>query len=161
MIHEADNTFTQEGLEEWIVEQSGKYTDLTKQLLDDVSSAAIDFVEKKLISVSCTTAFYEDGKFPERIATNILRRKRAAGSSELTHLLVLSDIREVILSSWTANQFNEVFADPNIKGAKEERTEWLNTLVLIETKITKQEKLTLQDYKAVDSVKTWLLPKLS
>lgn len=161
LIHETDNTFTQEGLEEWIVEQSGKYTDLTKQLLDDVSSAAIDFVEKKLISVSCTTAFYEDGKFPERIATNILRRKRAAGSSELTHLLVLSDIREVILSSWTANQFNEVFADPNIKGAKEERTEWLNTLVLIETKITKQEKLTLQDYKAVDSVKTWLLPKLS
>lgn len=161
LIHEADNTFTQEGLEEWIVEQSGKYTDLTKQLLNDISSVVIDFVEKKLVSVSGTTAFYEDGKFPERVATNILKRKRAAGSSELTHLLVLSDIREVILSSWTANQFNEVFADPNVKGAKEERTEWLNIIVSIESKITKQEKLTLQDYKAVDSVKTWLLPKLS
>jgi len=129
--------------------------------LNDISSVVIDFVEKKLVSVSGTTAFYEDGKFPERVATNILKRKRAAGSSELTHLLVLSDIREVILSSWTANQFNEVFADPNVKGAKEERTEWLNIIVSIESKITKQEKLTLQDYKAVDSVKTWLLPKLS
>ncbi len=160
IIHDADNSFTQEGLEEWIVEQSGKYTDLTKQILTEVSLSTINFVEKKLTSATGSSTFYEDGKFPEKIATNILKRKRAA-NTELDHLLVLSDIRDVILASWTANQFNEVFADPNIKGAKEERTEWLNTIVSIESKITKQEKLAQQDYKAVDSVKKWLLPKIA
>lgn len=157
LIYDVDKSFKPEGLEEWIVQQSGKYTDMTEESLKELSSAAIVFVEEKLKASACSEVFYEDPRFPEKIATNILKRKRESGGA-LEHLLVLSDIRDIILSSWTANQFDKVFANPNMKGTKEERTEWINQIVSVESKLTKKENLSLQDFKLVESVRNWLLP---
>lgn len=84
----------------------------------------------------------------------IFERKRK--KQNLSVLLELTDIRDIILNSWTENEFNKVFADPRVKGPKEEKTEWLNNLVEIQGKINKEEKLALADFQTVQSVSDWL-----
>lgn len=152
-MHEADPSFTQKDLEKWIIEQSGLYTDKTKQILEGLSNKIISFVQTKLIS-AYGTDYYLNSKIPEKVSSRIFERKRK--NQNLSVLVELTDIRDIILNSWTENEFNKVFADPQVKGPKEEKTEWLNNLVEIQGKINKEEKLALADFQTVQSISEWL-----
>lgn len=152
-MHEADSTFTQIGLDKWIIEQSGLYTDQTKQILEEISTRIIGFVQSKLIN-AYGSDFYLNSKIPEKVSSRIFDRKRK--NQNLSILLELSDIRDIVLNSWTENEFNKVFADPRVKGPKEEKTEWLNKLVEVQNKIGKEEKLAMADFQTVQAITEWL-----
>lgn len=158
MIYDRDNSFTQEGLEEWIIQQSGIYSEKTKELLNNLSNAIIDTVEKK-VKEAYGDEYYMNQSFPAKIGQAVFERKRENPQRE--HFIELQDVRVIILESWTANSFKEIFSNPSIKGNKDETTKWISTLVDINTKIIRNEKLSQSDYEHVSNVTKWLLPRIT
>lgn len=156
-MHEADNSFTQDGLDMWIVEQSGLYTEQTKKSIDKLSSEIVSFVEDTLIEAYGEN-YYFDAKIPDKISSKIFDRRRK--NSQATRYIELEDIRDIILTSWTENHFDDYFSNPQIKGKKEEKTQWLNKLVEIRNKIDKEEKLTESDFQIVQYTANWFLPSI-
>ena len=169
LMNEADPTFDQPGLREWIVEQSGKYSEDTRNLVNELSSKIIEIVEKQLKEAYGGEEYYLGEKIPESITAKLVKKKkelkkqakeieeRGEDSSQIlgTPLLELSDVREIALSSWTENGFDKLLGDKTMSGRKEERTEWLNNLVKTQEKLKKEEKLTMSDYQIVKNITDW------
>lgn len=153
LIYDRDNSFTQEGLEEWIIQQSGIYSEKTKELLDQLSERIVNIVEEILKKAYGEKTFFTSSKIPKKTGQAIFERMR--DNPNLKHLIELQDVRPIILESWTENGFKDIFCDPERKGNKEETTEWLNKLVEVNNKINKNEKLSQFDFETVSNISIW------
>ena len=152
MVHVQDSSFTTEGLEEWIVQDSGAYTEKTNVLLSEMVPWLISTTENTLKELFDDNYMIE---LPSSVLTAV--QKRLQKDRDREHFLELKDLQDVITYQWKDKL--EPVLGYNCKGGKNQRTEYLKTLLTISNAIDKGKEVSEAQYHKVEDIYIWFKAK--
>ena len=151
LIYDVDNSFAPDGLKEWIIEQSGKWSENTKAILDSLIPNVIELTDR-ILHVNYGNEF--ERELPPEIYMAMYNRKKANPGREC--YLEIKDIRPIALNDW-AGLFQKYFSDKSMNsGDKNQKTEYLSTLTKVQESISKGIPVTEEQYNEIDRINTWL-----
>ena len=167
-IHDRFNNFNPKGLQEWITDNSGKFNNQSKILVDRIQLAIRDNLFEELKN-EFNDRWWYDGvpkETQKRSANEAIER----GSKEPHwHFVYLLDYLKIITSNWAL--FQDSYSDPNKdvyqgstngKSRKEKATHWFSKLNDIRIKVSHPERASVSEdeFKFLSNLAGWLLPKI-
>jgi DNA sulfur modification protein DndB len=156
-IHNRFNDFNPDGLEKWMVDNSGKFNDATRTATEGFEIG----IKQKLYAVleeKFGASWWKDGIPPEirkGAATTKIDEDSEEPESEFLHLI---DYKKVASRNWEI--CSPVFADPAIKRNKEDQLKWLDKLNPIRNKVAHNRKITSEDFDFIKQLNEWLPDRL-
>ncbi len=165
-LHEKFKDFNPEGLEEYWRDNSMKFNEDAYKLIRDIELYIKDNIIKKLneyygenwFRLGCPKAVYDSA---QKLASDKNYNKQAGEPDELPQdQLHLIEYRDIMLyrSNWS-ELFEKDFADPNIKGGREKKTEWLCKLNQIRNQNFHTYSVKEEEYPLLKNIAEWLLHK--
>jgi DNA sulfur modification protein DndB len=157
-IHKIYKDFDPDGLQKWIVDNSGKFNEVAKQFAEKIE----DGIKLKVFSMledKFGTTWWKDGVPPEirkNAATTKIDENSEEPDSEFLHL---PDYKKIIYKHWET-VFKPVFADPSIKSNKDAQMKWFDLLIPLRNKVAHNRKVTQEDHAFVVQLNEWLPGKL-
>ncbi len=160
--------FNPEGLQEWIRDNSGRFNEDSKLIVDKIQLSIRDHLFNTLKDEYVNRWWY-DGvpkETQKRAAAEAIER----GSKEPHwNFVFLLDYLKIITTNW--GLFKDIYADPNKevyqgqdygKSHKEKGTHWFNTLNSIRIKVSHPERAPVieSEYKFLKNLENWLLQNL-
>lgn len=152
IVYSVDNSFAPNGLEQWIVEQSGQYTDSSRQIIETLTKTIVQLTYNKLIESYGETDYIYS--LPQKVLLEIQKRKQKNPSRE--NCLEIEDIQSIVKTLWK-DVFEPVLGDKSKSGDKEKRTEYLDKIVRIKAKLEKGEMISENEYTEVYEIKKWFI----
>ena len=156
-IHNRFNDFAPEGLEKWVIDNSGKFNDATRAATERFESGIKEALYVKLQEKFSDT-WWKDGVPPEirkSAATTKIDEDSDDHESDFLHLI---DYKKVASRNWEL--CCPIFADPAIKRNKEEQLKWFDKLNPIRNKVSHNRKISAEDYEFIKQLNEWLPEKL-
>ncbi len=165
-LHEKFKDFNPEGLEEYWRDNSMKFNEAAYKLIRDIELYIKDKIIKKLsdyygenwFRLGCPKAVYDSA---HKLASDKNYNKQAGELDELPQdQLHLIEYREIMLyhTNWS-ELFEKDFGDPNIKGDRKKRTEWLCKLNQIRNQNFHTYSVKEDEYLLLKNIAEWLLHK--
>jgi len=152
-IHNTFRTFDPEGLQKWIVENSGKYKDVARTITDRIELG----IKNKVYTVlqdKYGSTWWKDGVPPEERKKAAVEKINANSDEPEHEFLFLTDYKKVIARNW--DLFKNIFADPAIKGHRDEQLKWFDTLNPIRTQASFGRNVSSEDYGFLSQLNEWL-----
>ena len=156
-IHNRFNDFAPEGLGKWIIDNSGKFNDATRNATERFEIG----IKEKLYTVleeKFGASWWKDGVPPEirkAAATTKIDEDSEEPESEFLHLI---EYKKVASRNWEI--CSPFFADPAVKRNKDEQLKWFDKLNPIRNKVAHNRKITADDYDFIKQLNEWLPEKL-
>ncbi len=165
-LHDRFADFNPEGLEEYWRDNSMKFNEDAFKLIRDIELYIKDKIINKLkehygenwFRLGCPKAVYDSA---QKLASDKNYNKQADEIDELPQdQLHLIEYREIMmhLSNWS-ELFEKDFADPNIKGDKKKKTEWLCKVNEIRNQNFHTYSVKEEEYLLLKNIAEWLLHK--
>lgn len=156
-IHSRYSDFSPEGLQKWMVDNSGKFNDITRTAIEKFEKG-IKVKVYAVLEEKYGVSWWKDGVPPDirkSAATTKIDEDSEEPESEFLHLI---DYRKIISRNWEICK--TAFADPEIKSNKDEQLKWLDRLNPVRNKVSHNRKITTEDYEFVKHINDWLPEKL-
>jgi DNA sulfur modification protein DndB len=157
-IHNIYKDFDPEGLQKWIVDNSGKFNEVAKQFAEKIEVG----IKQKVFSTledKFGASWWKDA-IPPDIKKNAYNIKVDENSEEPDYeFLHLPDYKKIISKHWETI-FKPIFADPSIKSNKEAQLKWFDSLIPLRNKVAHNRKVTQEDHTFVVQLNEWLPGKL-
>jgi DNA sulfur modification protein DndB len=156
-IHNRFSDFSPEGLRKWMVDNSGKFNDITRTATEKFENGIKNKVYS-LLKEKFEATWWKDGvplDIRKSAATTKIDEDSEEPESEFLHL---TDYRKIISRNWEICK--PVFADPAIKSNKDEQLKWFDKLILIRNKVAHNRKITTEDFEFIKQLNDWLPEKL-
>ena len=157
-IHNSFKSFDPEGLQKWLIDNSGKFNDVARIFTDKVEEG----IKNKIYSVleeKFGATWWKDSIPPDI-------KKSAAGiridedsdepDSEFLHL---PDYKKIIYKHWESI-FKPIFADPAVKSNKDQQMKWFDKLIPLRNKVAHNRKVTQEDHVFITEINEWLPARL-
>lgn len=163
-IHNRFEDFNPEGLEKFWQDNSMKYNEEAFKIIRDIEL----YIKKNVFSrlqdkfganwfrLGCPKNVYDNA---QKLASDKNYEKTDNSVDEIAEdQLHLIDYRDIILysSNWS-ELFEQKFADPNIKGDKKKRTEWMQKLNSIRNQNFHTYSITSEEFELLNVIKSWLI----
>jgi DNA sulfur modification protein DndB len=168
-IHERFKNFEPKGLLEWVRDNSGRFNNDAKLIVDKIQLEIRDNLFSELKNEFDDRWWY-DG-VPKETQKRSAAEAIEKGSTEPHwHFVYLLDYLKIITSNWSL--FKDNYSDPDkevYKGTaygssqKEKATHWFSTLNEIRKKVSHPERaaVTESEYKFLIKLSSWLLQNIS
>jgi len=153
-IHGTYKDFDPEGLQKWIIDNSGKFNDVAKNFAEKVEVG----IKEKVFTVlqdKYGTTWWKDA-VPAEIRKSAATTKIDENSDEPdSEFLHLPDYKKIISKHWETI-FKPYFADPNIKSNKDAQLKWFDYLIPLRNKVAHNRKVTQEDHAFIVQLNEWL-----
>lgn len=152
-IHSTFKDFNPEGLQKWILDNSGKFNDIAKSATEKFETAIKDKTYLALQEKFGET-WWKDGVPPEirkSAATTKIDEDSDESEQEFLHL---PDYKKIISRNWEL--FKPIFADPAIKSNKDEQLKWFDKLIPLRNKVAHNRKVVAEDHTFITQLNEWL-----
>lgn len=152
-IHNTFKAFDPEGLQKWIVENSGKYKDIARFVTDRFEQG----IKSKVFTVlqdKYGSSWWRDGVPPEERKKAAIEKINANSDDPEHDFLYLIDYKKVVSRNW--DMFKAVFADPAVKSNKDEQLKWFDTLNPIRNQASHGRNVSQEDYAFLTTLNDWL-----
>jgi len=154
-IHDKFKEFDPEGLQKWIIDNSGKFNEIVRTAAEKFESG----IKNKTFAIlqeKLGGNWWKEGVPPE-IRKSAANTKIDANSDEPDYeFLHLPDYKKIISISKNWDLFKPIFADPRIKSNKDEQLKWFDKLIPIRNKVSHSRKVTLEDHTFMTQLNEWL-----
>lgn len=158
-IHTTFNDFDPDGLQKWIVDNSGKFNDVTRTFTEKMEEG----IRQKVFSVLQDK--FGSNWWKISIPTEIQKsaailRIEAKSDDDDSEFLHLPDYKKIISKHW--EPFKPIFADPAFKSNKDNQLDWFDTLINLRNKVShvKNKKAGQEDHEFVTKLNEWLPARL-
>lgn len=156
-IHSTFNDFNPEGLQKWIVDNSGKFNDVTRsfteKIEEGIKQTVFTVLQEKFGSNWWKTSI------PTEIQVNAATvRIEAKSDEDDSEFLHLPDYKKIISKHW--EPFKPIFADPAFKSNKDNQLDWFNNLIALRNKVAHIKKVVQEDHEFVIKLNEWLPARL-
>jgi DNA sulfur modification protein DndB len=156
-INNTCKAFNPDGLQKWIIDNSGKFNEIARNVTEKFEIG----IKNKVFAVlqdKFGTSWWKDGVPPD-IRKSAATTRIDEDSDEHEHeFLHLPDYKKIISKNW--DSFKPIFADPNIKSNKDEQLKWFDKLIPVRNKVAHNRKVTLEDYTFISQLNEWLPGKI-
>ncbi len=161
-IHEEFKDFNPDGLDQWIKESSGQFTNLSFALGNQKIQPLIDkFIKQKLVREYGEKKWWTAG-VPFTVRKPCVIRKEQESSSESPwKFLDIIHYKEIINYQW--NLLGDFFTPPGMEQAsRKSKLSWLDDINSIRNKYShpSREKVTEKEYNDLEEIYEWLQKKL-
>lgn len=157
IIHNKFKEFDPEGLQNWINDNSGKFTDIVKTAAEKFEIGIKNKVYKGLEEKYGET-WWNDGVTKE-IRIEAVTNKIEQDSDEPDYeFLLLIHYKKIISRNWEI--FKSTFADPGIKSNKDEQLKWFDKLNSFRNTTAHVRKIKASDCDFIKCLNDWLPDKL-
>jgi DNA sulfur modification protein DndB len=149
--------FAPDGLQKWIIDNSGKFNDIVKTAAEKFEIGIKAKVYAALMEKFGAT-WWKDGVPPDirkDAVTTKIDEDSEEPDSEFLHLI---DYKKIISRNWDI--FKPIFADPGIKSNKDEQMKWFDKLNPIRNRQAHYRKITSEQYEFIKHLNNWLPEKL-
>lgn len=152
-IHNTFTDFEPEGLQKWIIDNSGKFNEIARNVTEKFE----DGIKNKVFAVlqeKFGESWWKNGVPPE-IRKDAATAKIDADSDDPEHeFLHLIEYKKIISRNW--DTFKSIFADPHVKNNKDEQLKWFDKLNPIRNKAYHARKVTEEDHIFLTQLNDWL-----
>ena len=153
-VHNAFKDFNPEGLQKWIIEDSGKFNEIFKNAIEKFEEGIKHKVFTVLREKFGEESWWKNGVPPE-IRKDAATTKIDADSDDPEHeFLHLIEYKKIISRNWDV--LKSIFADPNVKSNKDEQLKWFDKLNPIRNKKSHHRKITEEDHIFLTQLNDWL-----
>lgn len=158
-IHKSFKAFDPDGLQKWIIDNSGKFNDIARNFIDKVEEGI-----KAIIYLTLEERFegswWKDAvpsEIQKRAALTRIDEKSDVADSEFINL---PDYKAIVSKHWETI-FKPIFADPEIKSNKDNQLKWFDKFIPLRNKIVhKRGKATQEDQQFITKLNEWLPARL-
>jgi len=163
VIHNDFSEYNPEGLEQWIKESTGQFTDLATSLGNKEIQPRIDeFIKQRLEKEYGKKLWWTEG-IPLKVRqASVLRKEEENSAEDPWNFLDTIHYKEIISSQWPL--LGELFTPPKMESAsKKKKLYWLDKLNSIRKKYShpQREKVTEDEYNELVEIHEWLVKRLS
>ncbi len=149
--------FSPDGLSKWILDNSGKYNDVTRLAVEKFE-VGIKHKLYEILQSHFGDTWWKDG-VPLDIRKNAVNAKLDDESDEPeSEFLHLIEYKKVISRNWEICK--NVFSDPEVKSNKEAQLKWIDGLNPIRNRVYHNRKVTVEDYEFIKHLNDWLPERL-
>ena len=149
LVHDIDPSFNPDYLEKWILEQSGEYSDKTKELIFAVEEKIVEITHNKLLDLYGEKYFL---KLPPTVLLRVQKREEQAPSRQI--LIEYEDVKEIVTDNWK-DKFEGLLGDKSLQGDKATRTKYLDTIQSVKKKINDEEAISEEEYNSILEIYNW------
>lgn len=154
-IHKSFKAFEPEGLQKWIIDNSGKYNEIARIFTDKIEEG----IKAKIYSVlqeKFGSSWWKDA-IPSEIqkSASITRIDEKSDDAD-SEFLNLPDYKKIIYKHWETI-FKPIFADPEVKSNKDLQMKWFDKLIPLRNKVVhKRGKAVQEDHQFITKLNEWL-----
>jgi len=154
-IHKSFKAFDPDGLQKWIIDNSGKFNDIARDFNDQVEEG----IKTKIYST--LEEKFGGSWWKEAIPSEIQKKAAATRIDEKSdevdsEFINLPDYKTIVSKHWESI-FKPIFADPEFKSNKDNQLKWFDKLIPMRNKIVhKRGKATQDDLQFISKLNEWL-----
>lgn len=152
-VHNKFKVFDPDGLQKWIIENSGKYKDVARVLADRIE----DGIKRKVYAVleeKYGSSWWKDGVHQEERMKAAVEKIKANSDDPEQDFLYLIDYKKIISRKW--DLFKNIFADPAFKSNKDDQLQWFDTLNPIRNQASHGRNVSQEDFAFLTKLNEWL-----
>lgn len=156
-IHNRFKVFDPEGLQKWIIENSGKFKDVARVLADRFEEG----IKRKVYAVleeKYGSSWWKEGVHQDERMKAAVEKIKANSDDPEHDFLYLIDYKKIISRKW--DLFKNVFADPAIKSNKDDQLQWFDTLNPIRNQASHGRNVSQEDFAFLAKLNEWLPAKI-
>lgn len=158
-INSVFEDFKPDGLEKWIIDNSGKFNDVTRVFTEKMEEG----IKKTVFTVlheKFGNNWWKTSIPTEIQKTAAILRIEAKSDEDDSEFLHLPDYKKIISKHW--EPFKPIFADPAFKSNKDNQLDWFDTLIYLRNKVAhvKNKKAGQEDHEFVTKLNEWLPARL-
>lgn len=156
-IHNKYNVFDPDGLQKWIVENSGKFKDTARVMVDRFE----DGIKRKLYATleeKYGISWWKDSVHQDERMKAAVEKIKANSDEPEQDFLFLIDYKKIISRNWDVCK--SIFADPEIRSNKDDQLKWFDVLNPIRNQASHGRNVSQEDFAFLTKLNDWLPAKL-
>ena len=161
-VHERHNDFNPKGLEQWIRDNSGRYNEEAKIIVEKLET----LIRNNVFEVLKREENYGERWWEDGIPKDIQKKSAVIaidqGSSEPPqNFLLLLDYKKIVEDNWM--KYRHIYEDPNMKqGKKGDKISWFVKLNSIRNKVSHpgRAKVTEEESQFLIGLDSWLCARI-